>query len=251
MSPKPAIIFDWKVGSIVCINPFDGMPFFAFISQLLIALGFPPDSCCAICIKGAIQDVGTPAIPTALAIQSLTLPFATAQSALKNPFIESIVSNAPLPNSLNTFWPRLLKFPSERPFTNPSITNPPNSSNTRDGEWIPKAVLKFLTKLSASDVIADVELFILSVIPLPTNEGILPASMASELTVSLNDRIIASPIVSMFFCNSVWVVTECSIILVFKSSDKDSIVTTALLYMFVIFVDNNIIELIALLLNNI
>src|SRR6476469_5301616 len=49
MSPWPGSLYELNVGSMHCINPFDGVPFAAFESQLLIACGLPPDSCWMIC----------------------------------------------------------------------------------------------------------------------------------------------------------------------------------------------------------
>src|SRR6266496_3007260 len=49
MSLWPGILYELNVGSMHCIRPFDGVPFAAFESQLLIAWGLPPDSCWMIC----------------------------------------------------------------------------------------------------------------------------------------------------------------------------------------------------------
>src|SRR6266498_5055252 len=49
MSLWLGILYELNVGSMHCIRPFDGVPFAAFESQLLIAWGLPPDSCWMIC----------------------------------------------------------------------------------------------------------------------------------------------------------------------------------------------------------
>jgi len=58
-----------KVLGIVCMRPCEGLPDAALLSQLLIALGLPPDSCMMIVLTPFAKAWGNPISPSALAIQ--------------------------------------------------------------------------------------------------------------------------------------------------------------------------------------